>query len=247
MGTRAVLVRFLKRYPPLYRLTAKIYYALAPYHLLGIFVGTKAQEGRWARKSIAEGYWENQNHPSKRFLADKIAGFLPFSSILEVGCASGPNLYLMAKRFPQAELTGIDINAAAVEYGNRQLTKEGISNVKLLEGKADELERFPDSSFDIVFTNALLIYIGPDKIEETIKNMLRISRSALVLMECYCFEPSKDVNGMGVYYGGIWIRDYAALLKQFVPEEQIRVNRIPEDIWPGEPWASFGAVIEVAK
>ena len=48
--------------------------------------------------------------------------------------------------------------------GNEQLAQEGIPSVRLMVGKADELDQFQNSSFDIVFTNALLIYAGPDKI-----------------------------------------------------------------------------------
>ena len=246
MSIKTALAQRLKRYPALYRLAAKVYFTLEPYRLLGLIIGTKAEEMRWARRSIAEGYWDNRNHPSKQFLVDKIATLAPFSNILEVGCASGPNLYLLAQKFPKAEIVGIDINAPAIKYGLQQFAKEKIPNVKLLVNEADEL-KFPDGSFDIVFTSALLIYIGPDKIEKTIKDMLRVSRRALVLMECYSFEPSKDINGKGINQNGIWVRDYAALLKRFVPEKQIRINRIPEDVWPVEPWKSCGVVIEVIK
>ncbi len=247
MSIKTSLAQRLRKYPALYRLAAKVYFALQPYHLLGMLIGTKAQEQRWARRSIAAGYWQNREHPSKRFLVDRIAAYAPFASVLEAGCASGPSLYLLAKRFPRAEITGIDINAAAVEYGNRQFTREGITNVKLLADKADRLGRFPDKSFDIVFTNALLIYIGPDKIERVMEDMLRLSRKALVLMECHAFEPGRDATGRGFSQDGNWIRDYAALLKRLVPEKSLRISRIPEEVWPVEPWRSFGAVIEVVR
>lgn len=75
--------------------------------------------------------------------------------------------------------------------------QEGISNVKLLEGKADTLGEFQDKSFDIVFTNALLIYIGPDEIREVVKEMIRITRKALILMELHSFKPQrKDLYGL---------------------------------------------------
>lgn len=236
---------FLKRYPLLYPLIAKIYDAVSFRYWETRLLGTKAQERWWAKRSIAEGYWNNRNRPSKYFLAERIAAFSPIDSILEVGCASGPSLYLLAKRFPQAEIRGIDINSPAIQYGNEQFAKEGISNVRLLVGEADELGQFQDRSFDIVFTNALFIYIGRDKINKVIHQMLRITRRALVLMELHCFESDKDPNGRGFYYGGNWVRNYRALLRQFVPEKRIRITKIPEDVWDAEPWRTFGAVIEV--
>ncbi len=78
------------------------------------------------------------------------------------------------------------------------------------------------------------------------RELIRITRKALVLMELHSFEPNKkDPLGLGTYHGGNWVRDYVALLKQFVSEKQIRVTKIPEDVWAGEPWKEYGAVIEV--
>jgi len=241
------IVKTLKRCPVAYHSVSKIYWTLQFEHLLELFIGTKARERQWASRSIAEGYWQDRDHLAKHHLAERMASYQPINSILEVGCASGPNLYLLAKMFPQAQIVGIDINQVAIEYGNRRFAEEGIDNVKLLVGQADELGEFQDRTFDIVFTNAVLIYIGPDKINRVIPPMLRITNKALILMECHCFQTSKDPEGKGFYHGGNWLRDYRALLKQFVPEDRIRLTKIPEDVWPGEPWRTFGAVIEVVR
>lgn len=246
MVTKQGIAQIIKHWPAFYHSVSKIYWTLQYQHLTELLIGTKARERWWASRSIAEGYWGNRDHPSKHFLAEKIAAFSSIHSILEVGCASGPNLYLLAKEFPQAQITGVDINQEAIQYGNAQFAQEGISNVKLSVGKADELGEFQGRAFDIVFTKALLIYIGPDKIKNVMQGMIRITRKALVLMELHCFEPdTKEPLGLGIYYGGNWIRDYVALLKQFVSPEQIRVTKIPEDVWPAEPWKELGAVIEV--
>lgn len=233
-----------------HRLLWNISRTLKFHHVLALLFGTRGREIEWAARppSSAEGYWSNREHPSKKFLVERIAVFSPISSILEVGCNSGPSLYLLAKRFPLAEIMGIDINTAAVEYGNAQFASEGISNVKLLAGKADELGQFPDKSFDIIFTNSLLMYIGPDKIKQVVKEMIRLSRRALILVEWHCFESQqKDPCGMGIYRHGTWMRDYVALLKQFVQEENIRVTKIPDEVWPDKGWQRFGAVIEVVR
>ena len=164
-----------------------------------------------------------------------------------MGCASGPSLYLLAKELPQAQLVGVDINAEAVAYGNVQFRKEGIANVRLVTGRAGELNQFQSGAFDIVFTNALLIYIGPDKIREVVTDLLRLARQALVLVELQRFEADrKDPLGLGIYHEGNWVRDYVKLLKQFVPEDRIRVTRIPEEVWPVMPWNQRGAVIEAS-
>jgi ubiquinone/menaquinone biosynthesis C-methylase UbiE len=194
------------------------------------------QDGDWAR-----GYWDSRNHTHRSFLIERISELSP-SSILEIGCNCGPNLYILAKKFPDAEIRGIDINSMAVQKGNEWFTQEGISNVKLLVGKADDLRQFQDKSFDVVFTDAVLIYIGPDKIKKVVEEMLRVARKALILLEWHCFNSKSD--SLGVYVGH-WMRDYVALLKEFVPENKIRVIKMPEDIWPDQNWQKWGGVIEV--
>ena len=258
------LKRILENMPALYRFVSKGYtYTMLRYRYMKYLLsGTKAMEKEWATRHLREGekerddwgkesndwikgYRDSLDHPHRTFLAETISKFNP-SIILEIGCNCGPNLYPLAKKFPNAKIIGIDISPMAVQKGNEWLAQEGISNVKLLEGKADELRQFQDKSFDVVFTDAVLIYIGPDKIKEVIKEMIRITRRALILMEWHSFEPErKDPKGLEVYYLGCWKRDYVALLKQFVPEEEIRVTKITEDVWPEENWKRWGGVIEV--
>ena len=252
----------LKRWPPLYRFVTRIYFAFKHVRLTELIVGTKVREREWARRHLHQherrrddwgtgsddwikSYWNSKDHPHRQFLIETISKNNP-TSILEIGCNCGPNLRLLAKKFPDTEIIGIDINPMAVQKGNDWLAQEGISNVKLLEGKADELGQFQDKSFDVVFTYAVLIYIGRDKIKEVMKEALRVTRKALILVEWHSFEPErKDPKGLGVYYLGCWKRDYVALLKQFVREDQIWVTKITEDLWPEKNWKEVGAVIEV--
>ena len=250
---------FLERWPVLHHFAEQVYYTLNYRRLKEYLLGTRAREKEWATKHLRGGadwgessrddwvksYWDSQEHPHRAFLVERISKFTP-NSILEIGCNCGPNLRLLAKKFPDAKIRGIDINPMAVQKGNEWLAQEGISYVKLLEGKADELGQFQDRSFDVVFTDAVLIYVGTDKIKEVMEEMIRITRRVLIFMEWHSFEPDhKDPYGLGVYHHGNWKRDYIALLKQFVREEQIHVTKITEDIWPEKNWSELGAVIEV--
>lgn len=137
-----------------------------------------------------EGYWKSRDHPHRAFLLDKICEFSPIHSVLEIGCASGPNLYNIAKKFPDAEIRGIDVNPMAVQKGNEWFRQEGLSNVKLEVGKAQDLKRFPDKSFDVAFTDAVLIYVPPEEIRQVAREMLRIGR-VLVLNEWHIFTNGR--------------------------------------------------------
>jgi tRNA G46 methylase TrmB len=85
----------------------------------------------WAERYISK---ESINHPHRKILIDIISKYYPFDSALEIGCASGPNLYLLAKKFPEVKLYGIDISKKAIEIGKKKFNKEKISNVILETG-----------------------------------------------------------------------------------------------------------------
>ena len=258
------LARRLKKWPSLYRVVLNTYYTLRPVHLMELLFGTKAREREWTTRHLRKGndwgsarytgendewvlsYWDSREHQHRPFLVEKISSFHPFSDVLEIGCNCGPNLYLLAGKFPGVKMTGIDINPRAIQKGNELFASEGISNVKLLVGKADELGQFQDRSFDVVFTDAILIYVGRDKIRSVISEMVRIARKGIVLLEQHCFEGKNSVSStLGVRRLGLWQRDYVALLKEFVPEERIGVTKVTNDMWPDHQWQEAGAIIEL--
>ncbi len=208
-------------------------------------LGTRVDERYWATRHLSKGNdwggekddwikgcWESRDHSHRSFLIEKIAEH-PHSNVLETGANCGPNLYLLSKRSPTIEMVGVDINPIAVQKGNAWFKEEGISNVKLLVGKADDLGEFEDKSFDVVFTDAVLIYVVPDKIEKVVREMLRVARRALIFLEWHCFDSGCSVRGTYVSH---WMRDYVSLLKEFVPPHRIEVTKLPKGLWTDEKW-----------
>lgn len=219
--------------------------------ILGIkarLLGTKIDEKIWAERTddeVKEKDLSNLNHPHRQLLVEKMSAFYPFNRVLEIGCGYGPNLYWLAKKFPDTELIGIDINPSSVNEGNKLLMKEGISNVKLIAGKANELSQFPAGSMDIVFTDALLLYIGPDKIEEVIAELKRIARHALLFVELHRDDLLQNSAGLGIYAPDGWMRNYRKLFNQFFSDDAVTFTKIPANIWPGECWEKHGYLITV--
>ncbi|MDZ4230424.1 MAG: glycosyltransferase, partial [Dehalococcoidales bacterium] len=134
----------------------------------------------------------------------------------------------------------------AIQAGKEGFASEGMTNVQLSVGRAEDLSQFKDRSFDVVFTDAVLIYVKRGDIQRVIKEMMRIVRGGIVLVECHDFEHQPgDRQGLGVFKRGLWVRDYTTLLKQFVPENQINITKLTKEVWPPDGWGRNGALIEV--
>lgn len=225
------------------KLIIEFYHSLL--HILETILGTRFNELVWRYRHLykrgwAEGYIHSFSHPHRKLLVEKISANAPFTDVLEIGCASGPNLYLLAKKFPNVRFVGIDINPDAIRKGDVFFKQQGIRNMSLFIGKADELERFPDKSFDVVFTDAVLMYIGRDKIKKVATELQRVARKAIILVE----RHSEQESDLGSFKEKWWSRNYTKLFQS--SGHQINTTKIPPEIWGGN-WGKFGYIIEVKR
>ena len=189
----------------------------------------------WPEKYASE---ESLNHPHRKLLIDIISKYAPFENIFEIGCASGPNLYLLAKKFPQAKIYGSDISKNAINFGKKWLEKQNIKNVNFFQSQAEKsLKNFSDKSIDVIFSDAALIYLDPPKIIKTLKEMFRVCRKALIFNEQHTDASSPILDNH-------WIHNYKNLLKKFVLDDKIKFTKIPEDFYGGN-WVKYGYIIEV--
>jgi hypothetical protein len=105
---------------------------------------------------------------------------------------------------------------------------------------------FADKSVDIVFTDALLLYIAPDHIRQFVKELIRISRKEIFLVELHQEENKHGVDlGLGTLTSDGWIRDYRKLFMPYFSNSEISVKKIPPDAWPDGRWPDFGYLIKV--
>ncbi len=187
----------------------------------------------WAKSYISE---KSINHPHRKILIEKISNYSSFERVLEIGCASGPNLYLLAKKFSKTKFYGIDVNKNAIKTGRKFFKKENINNVFLKVGNVRNLRVFKDKSVDVVFTDAVLIYEGPEKIKGILKEMLRVTKKAIIL----CEQASNDLP----FYKDHWFHNYKKIFSQLLPTVQVKTTKISKEIWSGD-WEKFGYIIEI--
>ncbi|AHE57497.1 class I SAM-dependent methyltransferase [Sphingomonas sanxanigenens] len=96
-----------------------------------------------------------------------IAGMVPppGGAILEVGCGTGRNLVLAARRHPGTQLFGVDISSAMLETADRSVARAGLGGrVTLAQGDAtafDAQALFGRAAFDRIFMSYTLSMI-PD-------------------------------------------------------------------------------------
>ena len=89
----------------------------------------------------------------------------PGGSVLEVGCGTGRNLILAARRWPEARLFGLDISEAMLETARANVAKAGLSE-RICFAAADAtafdpLPLFGEAAFDRIFQSYTLSMI-PD-------------------------------------------------------------------------------------
>lgn len=207
------------------------------------FFGTLSDELFWRFRHIFDRKWSENyisknslDHPHRKLLIEKILKYKP-QSVLEIGCASGPNLVLLAQKLPAAKLEGTDISRSAIKTGRKYLKLQNIKNVKLKAGNVLDLKKFADKSFDVVFTDAVLIYVDKNKIENVLKELGRIAKKAVVLTEW-----STNLNTS--QYVGHWAHNYENFFRKISPNAEVAFAKITSDVWTGD-WAKYGYIIEV--
>jgi SAM-dependent methyltransferase len=119
----------------------------------------REQEGQVPRTRRAE------------WLADRLAAYRP-QSILEVGCGYGKLLKALRQRL-DIPLAGLDFSPTQLELARGFL--DGIGGITLTLGSGERLP-FPDASFDMVVTSAVILHNPPRSAERIRREVLRVAR-----------------------------------------------------------------------
>ena len=191
------------------------------------------------RKDWKDGYLDNdclkQGH--RDFLIDLITRNENIIKILELGCGDGINLRKIAKINPSFELVGVDINKFAIETGKSKIKNQNFG-IELIIGNFKNLNKFKKNQFDIVFSDAALMYVDDKNIIRVLKEAFRISKAKLIICEQHTDKSS--------FYNDKWIHNYKKNLETFVDAKMLETHDIKNSNRTGD-WAEFGKIIEVKK
>lgn len=119
-------------------------------------------------------------------------------NILEVGAGPGGNLLAIHEFLPSSRLFAIEPNLDARNH------LENLSIAEVYDGHAGSICA-ADASFDLVFTAGVLIHIHPDRLDDCLKEIARVSRRHVLCIEY--FAPTCEPV---TYYGAtrIWRNDF---------------------------------------
>jgi len=146
-------------------------------------------------KGLQANYWQSRtldtNHSPDIYtepdettyalLDDLLKVTTPENSFLEIGCNSGRNLkYLYDKGYKK--LGGIEINPVSINKVLKEKFPDLYRDGDFYVGNAaDEIEKVGDQSYDVVFSNAVLVHIEA-KDKKLFDHMARVSRKYIAIL-----------------------------------------------------------------
>lgn len=131
------------------------------------------------------------------------------------------------------------IRKAQREFGEIHLSTPNIEDIEFKVGSADALP-FHGDSFDLVLTDAMLIYIGPDKITRVLREIRRVTYNKMMFVEFHhkSFWKRLGLRMASRYYA----YDYSKLLPKYNCK-YVRIMKMSKELWSGEPWETYGSII----
>jgi len=150
--------------------------------------------GFWGPKLFVNGSWQSGPYIRKlwtsAFKKFGIDQLLNIQTILVFGVGGGTVIDLLAKHFPTAAITAVDIDPTMIAIAKKYFTIGSLPNVRMIQADAKIFVNKESKQFDLVIVD---IYIGP-KIPEFVsspsflKNLHALVRSGGFLVINYLRE-----------------------------------------------------------
>src|SRR3990167_10102500 len=149
----------------------------------GLFKTTSRHRKYWKGRKIDwnQAYF-NPEHPHRTLLVERLKEFHPFSSILELGCAAGANLYRIKQAFPGSDVGGLDWSADAIEEAKKMLPRASVLQV----GEATDIYISPKGAHMLLY-DMCLIYLDRKDFRKATREAKRVAAKGIVLCEFH--EP----------------------------------------------------------
>ena len=172
----------------------------------------ESKELAWWKSSEGDAYakrcaWDDELVSRRRGTLRSWAYGSSGASILEIGCNIGMNLEAVSGNFLLRY--GIEPNSDARLQAVQNLSR----TAQVLDGCAENLP-FADQSVECVMTVGVLIHIRPDALPRVLREMARVAKSQVLLIE-YFAPTSTPVE----YHGDVrlWKDDFGRRMEEATP------------------------------
>lgn len=137
-------------------------------------------------------FWAKNGTPRLELihLINKLCEGIEAPTVLEGGCGSGLNIYMLNCLNPSLDVSGFEYTNARLASGIVNLKNSDLKN-KLFLADLCALN-LPDNSIDIVYTNHVLEQLGQERAETALKEIWRVCKRGMVIC-----EPS--IHGANIY------------------------------------------------
>ncbi len=128
----------------------------------------------WTLRGGSDYFLEQEGQPGRdarsRWIAGRVARYRP-ASILEVGCGYGKQVRAL-RRHLDCPIVGLDFSPSQIGRAREYLSD--CEDVHLVQGSGMRLP-FPDRSFDLVLTSAVILHNAPAAAEAIRREVVRVS------------------------------------------------------------------------
>lgn len=129
----------------------------------------------WTHRGGDDYFREQEGQPARsaraNWMAARLAKYRP-TSILEIGCGYGKQLRTL-RGHVHCPLVGVDFSPSQIGQASEYLA--GVPHVKLILASGARLP-FPDRTFDLVLTSAVILHNPPEVAEAIRREVVRVSK-----------------------------------------------------------------------
>lgn len=175
-----------------------------------------AQENFWAGE-FGVSYIDRNNEA--QIVAGNVALFSKalsrcseLSSVIEFGANIGLNLRALRTLFPDARLSGVEINPEAAS-----ILRQHIGPGEVFEGSILDYRAADEA--DLVLVKGVLIHISPELLADVYQKMYEASRKYILLCEYY--NPTPVTVSYRGHENRLFKRDFAGDLLEGFPDLQL--------------------------
>lgn len=216
------------------RIVLSIYWSIFWYaeeKLEYLELGTKGPKIRGSERSV---------------LIEEMLRGLVAPKILEVGVGFGQNLAILCSMMPENKIDAIDINESRIESTKAYLLENGINGVGLEVANVLDLP-YIDNSYDLVYASAMLLYLNNQDVENALREMIRVSKNRVALLEQHLDSVEEKVLDGEVTGGKYFLRDFNLIFKKIDTIRKVTECKIYNPRWGIESWKTAARVFIIEK